>query len=562
MKAYYLCLFYCVYSLNAIAVDTRWEKDILIQAGGRTNILDLSENQFATYVHHGKIHTQHYPITVTGALVPTKAMENFLDSSLDNPLRYILKKAGAKFTGLNSLDDLIKSIGLHPYPQNLDSGVYAVPYPDDHRPDYRLGFSPQKKMGTDVFTFSCAACHSSNLFGKTVLGLTNRFPKANDYFVRVKKYSPTIKPLVDSWLFKTATGATAHERQIIKDTLNNLERVSAKSPIVAGLDTSLAQVSLSLNKRANDEYATPDQRQQNFPRQDYFLDSHPADSKPAVWWNLKYKNRWLSDGSVIQGNPVITNILWNEIGRGTDLKELDIWLKNNKQVIDELTAAVFSIEAPRYTDFFDVSGFDIISAKRGEHLFNQTCAKCHGTYEKAWTKAESASWPIADQIKTTLVTYKDKTPVIDVGTDPNRYLGMKSLEQLNKLKISKDHEVIIQAQKGYVPPPLVGIWARWPYFHNNSAPTLCAVLTATEQRPTFYYFGEANNKDTDFDQVCNGYPAGSKTPTAWIKDIQKFDTTKEGLHNTGHDIKIFIKDGVEILSSQDKTDIIRFLQTL
>ena len=39
------------------------------------------------------------------------------------------------------------------------------------------------------FTFSCAACHSSNLFGKTVLGMTNRFPKANEFFIKAKTWS-------------------------------------------------------------------------------------------------------------------------------------------------------------------------------------------------------------------------------------------------------------------------------------------------------------------------------------------------------------------------------------
>ena len=44
----------------------------------------------------------------------------------------------------------------------------------------------------------------------------------------------------------------------------------------------------------------------------------------------------------------------------------------------------------------------------------------------------------------------------------------------NRLKIFKDNGISLEPHPGsYVPPPLVGIWARWPYMHNNSS---CSVL--------------------------------------------------------------------------------------
>lgn len=64
------------------------------------------------------------------------------------------------------------------------------------------------------------------------------------------------------------------------------------------------------------------------------LDHFIADSKPAVWWNVKYKTRWLSDGSVMSGNPILTNFLWNELGRGVDLVELANWVRKNPEIIE------------------------------------------------------------------------------------------------------------------------------------------------------------------------------------------------------------------------------------
>jgi hypothetical protein len=214
------------------------------------------------------------------------------------------------------------------------------------------------------------------------------------------------------------------------------------------------------------------------------------------------------------------------------------------------------------TDFFPASQIDLEKAKAGEKIFNATCARCHGVYEKAWSSLNAPFLSPEEQLKTTAVHYPKSTFVVDVGTDPNRYLGMKSLERLNELAISKRNNTVIQAQKGYVPPPLVGIWARWPYFHNNSAPSLCAVLTVAGKRPVQYYAGAANDPQRDFDSHCNGYPLGESTPMEWRTKTFQYDTRREGLHNTGHDVGIFIKEGKEILTSEDKLAIIQFLQTL
>jgi mono/diheme cytochrome c family protein len=278
---------------------------------------------------------------------------------------------------------------------------------------------------------------------------------------------------------------------------------------------------------------------------------------------LKYKNRWLLDGSVVSGNPVYTNLLWNEIGRGTDVRELETWMDANLPVINDITAAVFASEPVRFTEFFAPESIDLESAKRGKALFDGTCAKCHGTYEKGWAQANAAALSLDAKLATVEVRYHETTPVFDVGTDGQRAKGMESLVQLNDLAVSKKIGVEIEVQKGYVPPPLDGIWARFPYFHNNSAPSLCAVLTRAEERPAKYYAGESNDKQLDFDEACNGYPTGDKVPAAWLNDPEAlFDTSVPGLGNQGHDEGVFLKDGVELFTPEQKRDIIEFLQTL
>ncbi|OYZ24552.1 MAG: hypothetical protein B7Y39_01180 [Bdellovibrio sp. 28-41-41] len=537
--------------------DPQWAAQYRLEEP-RPNPYQLDEAEFQKSKNQGQWHTQYYPIEVTGVLPPLRPIKKILDNDFRNPLIRLLQDLFQKLNIFKSFDDLMKWLGLNPYPDKNETGIYKVYVPEDKVINHRFGMGMMERGGATGFTLSCMVCHSSSLFGKTVFGLTNRFPRANEFFLRATQ---AIK-VAPAPFFQVYTASTPSEMKLYKDIQTNLRSVGAVTPLALGLDTSLAQVALSLQKRNPDAWATKNSYYEKHPRADY-LDSTPADSKPAVWWNLKYKNRWLSDGSVISGNPILTNILWNEIGRGTDLQKLSDWIDTNENVIRDLTSAVFSAQAPRITDFFSENQIDIRSAQRGEELFKENCSSCHGAYHKNWSLTEFASAPISEQIKTYRVDYKKQTQVKDVGTDPYRYLGMKSLEKLNQLQISQNNGIVIQAQKGYVPPPLVGIWARWPYFHNNSIPNLCELLTPASLRTKEFYQGPAVDKTKDFDFDCNGYPAPNAAPVAWKKDPElKFDTRKKGMGNMGHDESIFLVDGQEILSTTDKKDLIHFLQTL
>jgi cytochrome c1 len=537
-----------------------WSRNATLPLGEtRENIYRLSPEDFQETKDKGIIHALEYPVTVTGLLVPYEPLKNFFEAEERNPLRRLVTRIAKKQVGFNDIQGMYDWLGVNPYNDEDATGIYKIPYPNGVKPDYPMGVTMMKTSKGTGMTFSCATCHSSKLFGKTVMGLTNKRVRANEFFHMAKKTVPK----VPSRLFKVATRATEDERLQFKRTKYNLNSVGVVVPQVVGLDTSLPQVALSLARRNLDEYATKNKFLEKFPRKNP-LTHFVADSKPAVWWNLKYKTRWLSDGSIVAGNPILTNFLWNEIGRGTDLKELEKWMQENTETIKELTVAAFSTKAPRWTDFFDVSTIDLEMAKRGEKVFKKRCAECHGRYEKAWNLDNADELSPIELLETTVVKYHKKTPVKDVGTDPGRYEGIKHFaKRLNDLKISKWMKTTVEPQKGYVPPPLVGIWARYPYLHNNSIPNLCAFLTRDDLRPKKFVQGPADNIETDFDSECVGYPVGDDIPKDWWKDKDAiFDTTKPGLRNVGH-IKAFIsKDGRELLSPVQKKELIMFLKTL
>ncbi|MEN9826926.1 MAG: hypothetical protein RI953_2671 [Pseudomonadota bacterium] len=545
---------------TSFAFAATWMQGESISPQGRSNPLELSDAELLSAALRGKQHALDYPVEITGEALPRDAaLRFFKPQALKNPLLELLQNAFKKTFNFQSFSDVERMVGLVDYPETEGAGVYYVPMPDGKRPWYKMGTSFIDAPEGPAITFSCASCHAGNLFGRKVIGLNNRFPRANEFFLLGRTATSFVPPL----FFKQGLGATEKEMEMYRRLRENAQFIDGRRPLVRGLDTSLAHVALSLSKREDDGEASKTPQSRAFPR-DSLLKHQPADSKPAVWWNVKYKNKWLLDGSVVAGNPIFTNILWNEIGRGTDMGHLTDWLERNQSVVRDLTAAVFSSQAPEFLDFFPESHFDLNKVRRGQQLFNENCSFCHGQYIKGFESSNAASMSQRELLKTINVTYHSNTPVVNVGTDLLRAEGMNALaEPLNRLDVSKKHGIVVKVQKGYVPPPLVGIWARWPYLHNNSVPSLCALLMPSAQRPVAWDVGEALSTSTDFDSTCNGYPLGEQAPKAWAKNRWGFfDTRRKGMGNQGHDEGIFAKDGQSRFSREDVLSLVQFLQTL
>jgi mono/diheme cytochrome c family protein len=538
-----------------------WSQSANIDPYGRANPYGWDAKTLAEKIRLGNISALNYPVTSTGVLIPARITYKFLDAQKGDPLFGLLKTVLSLSGDFKNFKGFWEWLGLHDYPDTDKD----IPYPNGVKPDYPMGASFIKRGNTMGLTFSCAVCHSASLFGRPILGMTNRFSNANMAFIAGQKLFHTVGPNT----LGVMTRATREEVEMYKISRENVSSIGTKRPAVLGLDTALAQVARSIARRAPTEWAERDHTVENHPRSTE-IDEKIADSKPAVWWNTKYKTRWLSDGGIISGSPVITNLVWNELGRGGDLRELDRWIRENEDVVQNLTTAVFATRAPKWSDYVGPN-VQIARARAGEVIFNHGCASCHGNYEKAWSltpeefaRLKSAD-PTLDQIDTVRVKYFSHTKVADVGTDAGRRIGMQAMaDALNPLAISKQYGMVNQTQKGYVPPPLEGIFARYPYLHNNSIPNLCVLMMPPEQRPMIYYSGKTIDKNLDYDQNCVGYPIGNKTPDAWKKDSQYlFDTRVDGLTNIGHYERIFRnEDGTERYTRTEKAELIEFLKTL
>lgn len=550
---------FAVYKNNYYVPNIDWSKSSTIPLGETREDIFSFGSELEKVRKRGLKHAHQYPIEITGLVIPYRPMKNIFNLKSSNPFKILFNQIALAFSPIKKEEDIYKFLGLNNFNSPSDTGIYQIPFFEEPGSKRPFGAGLVNHELADAMNFSCAACHSGNLFGKTVVGMPNKTPRPYQFFSLGKR----LTSLANADMFAFNTNATKAEKELYKLAKYNLKAVGVTEPPVLGLDTSLPHTSNGLMRRNPDAWATRNKKFEKRPRKSG-IEKYQASSKPMPWWNLKYKTKWLSDGSVVAGNPLYMVILINEIGRGTDLEVLQEWLENNQEKVTELTTMVFAAKAPRYTDFFDVKEIDIEKAKRGEQHFLSSCKKCHGTYIKAWSGDNAEYLDDVEKLATTKVLYHEQTPVKDVGTDRQRWeAGQYLFKDLNSLQITKNWGVEFAHQEGYVPPPLEGIWTRWPYFHNNSIPNLCALMTPPHKRPKVFYVGEAKFKKRHFDQRCNGYHVGSKTPPEWKREgYRKFDTRRPGLSNSGHYRMFQNKDGSEKFSAAQKLELLEFLKTL
>src|SRR5262249_2992339 len=111
---------------------------------------------------------------------------------------------------------------------------------------------------------------------------------------------------------------------------------------------------------------------------------------------------------------------------------------------------------------------------------------------------------------------------------------------------------------GYQAPPLDGIWATAPYFHNGSVPTVYHVLNS-KARPRIF----TRSYQTDaaaYDSVRFGWKvqqacAGPDPSLPAIERRKVYDTTQPGRGNGGHTFG-------DKLTEEDRMAVIEYLKRL
>ena len=252
---------------------------------------------------------------------------------------------------------------------------------------------------------------------------------------------------------------------------------------------------------------------------------HDLDAPP--FWNIKKKRMLYIDGYVGKSHRVIMQFVMLPTNSGKRIRNWDDDFR-------DILAYAESVQPPVYRGTIDQA-----LAEKGKAIFNDNCASCHGTYGKDGRYPEKV------------------VPIDEIGTDRRRLEGMPLAHRqfFEHGWISEEGKVaVVEHPVGYVAPPLDGIWASAPYFHNGSIPTLWHVLHP-ENRPKVWRRTE-DGYDTvrmglevkEFDEL----PEEAKTAD---DKRSYFNSALPGKSVSGHDFP-------NALQEEERTAVLEYLKTL
>lgn len=251
------------------------------------------------------------------------------------------------------------------------------------------------------------------------------------------------------------------------------------------------------------------------------------DHDAPPWWNMKYKTHLYSDGFAGKGHRALMQFMM------TPSNGPEVFHEAEDEFVD-IYDWIEQLEAPKYPFAIDHE-----LAKKGEVLFNQTCADCHGTY------GENAEFP------------NKIVPLDVVGTDRAR-LDSLTPEMRAGYELSWfsnfGEKKSIHDPGGYLAQPLHGIWASAPYLHNGSVPTLYHLFNPDE-RPVVWkrtvdgYDQEKVGLEVEvFDDLPDGVKGGKEKRTY-------FDTRLFAKSPAGHEFP-------DQLEPEEKKAVMEYLKTL
>lgn len=367
-------------------------------------------------------------------------------------------------------------------------GLHPAPFPNHGLPmGLREARSRRGEIGLHI---DCMVCHGGSIGGTSYVGLGNT-------------------QLDLEALLKDLTRAEGGIVPISLFTINSTRGTNNAGMIDVAL-LSLREPDLSYRR-------VPLLTGANLPELD----------TPA-WWLLKKKRTKYYDGRT-SADAVRSNMqfLMGSLSR-TQIEALE-------PTFEDLDQYFRSIEPPKYP--FPI---DARLAETGRAIFEDQCARCHGTY---------GANP----------TYPNKIiPLAEIGTDPARARGLSRafVAHYNASWFGEKHPVN-ETLTGYQAPPLDGVWATAPYLHNGTVPTIYHMLKSSERPAQFLRPPTTGFEHYDTQRV------GWKSSSFELRDTARFpgerkrvvDTSRFGLGNGGHTYG-------DVLSEEERNAVIEYLKTL
>ena len=401
-----------------------------------------------------------------------------------------------------SYENAWKVWGLKEKPENYAAlfreryGLHEAPYAND---GYPMGLRKADLLFGKGIGIDCMTCHGGSILGKSMIGLGNS--------------SLDIEAIFE----EMATAANSPGK--VPFAFTRVRGTTEAGPFAVYL----------LGYRTDDLSLTPIYR-------DLGLHDDTCEDTPA-WWLLKKKKTMYHIGATdTRSVRSLMQFMMHPLTTPSEFKKAEPMFRDIREYLLSLTP-------PKYP-------FAIVAEKAatGRKLFETNCAKCHGTYGEKWT-------------------YPNRVVSLDeIGTDRKKFesLEPKFAAAYNASWFAKEPtgswffpRYTMRETDGYQAPPLDGIWATAPYFHNGSVPTLDGVLNSAKRPKIFTRSFRTDEADYDKENVgwkVEEVPA----PKASLEAIERrkvYDTSKPGRGNGGHTYG-------DKLTAEERTAVTEYLKTL
>lgn len=219
------------------------------------------------------------------------------------------------------------------------------------------------------------------------------------------------------------------------------------------------------------------------------LDHH--DMNAPAWWNVKHKQKLYMDGFAPKSVRQIMPFAMSPTISGEELRGFE-------PAFVHILAYIENLESPVYPYSVDKK-----LAAKGREAFELSCARCHGVHGDR-ANQKDYKWPAK------------AVPLKEIGTDPIRFGAIKKEHRIEAnagyFQYYGKDPVDLESV-GYMAPPLWGVWATAPYFHNGAVPTIEHVFNAAK-RPKVW----KNIDESAFDEKRIGLK------------VEELDAVPEGLN--------------------------------
>ena len=210
--------------------------------------------------------------------------------------------------------------------------------------------------------------------------------------------------------------------------------------------------------------------------------------KPQPWTSYKYKTSGTEGKGLYVDGGFEGNVADVTYAMAISRDHLGRDYAEAREVFRQCVPDYFkSLTPPRYPFIATVSE---AKADAGHAVYKQHCGRCHGEFKKTGAKTyELVSFP------NKLVDHEE------LGTDPLRITGVFDMNVEEKKRFLSGK---VTTTRRYATPPLEGIWARGPYLHNASVPTIYDLLKPSA-RPRKYSMRPSSTDPDNYDQARIGW---------------------------------------------------------